>query len=314
MALHLCGTGGVTDSGTTWLGAPRRPEVAGRGTYLPNQYALFSPVAADGTYTVANVPSGTYALAFLGCNGGNPSDTVPDPEAPTTEYRGMWWDGAFAHIDQSSNGGPDPIAQGATLVTLAPGQNLTGYDRCFGCTALVISDITPGIGSLTVAVTAPGLVTPADAQSGVAAQASLSYTATCTSSTGGKPGSASGSASPIVVTGLTPGATYTCLVTASDGQTIVATSAASSSVIVLDTSVRVQGSAIGALPFTGSSSSVPLAEIGLTLLGLGLGAVILTRRRRTRRVRPGHNERRTRSGDVMRGSHRRLRDQAPQQG
>ena len=37
-----------------------------------------------------------------------------------------------------------------------------------------------------------------------------SYTATCASSNGGATGSVSGAASPIVVTGLTNGKTYTC--------------------------------------------------------------------------------------------------------
>ena len=44
------------------------------------------------------------------------------------------------------------------------------------------------------------------------------YTATCTSSNGGTPGSLSGSASPLVVTGLTNGKTYTCTVLATNGE------------------------------------------------------------------------------------------------
>ena len=40
--------------------------------YLANQYALFGPVNADGTFTVSGIPSGTYALAFLGCDTGQP--------------------------------------------------------------------------------------------------------------------------------------------------------------------------------------------------------------------------------------------------
>ena len=31
--------------------------------YLPNQYALFGQVAANGTYSVSGVPSGTFAVA-----------------------------------------------------------------------------------------------------------------------------------------------------------------------------------------------------------------------------------------------------------
>jgi len=104
--------------------------------YLPNQYAIFAPVHADGTYTVAGVPSGTYALAFVGCSGGNPSQTVQDPESSGTTYDAVWWHGVPLHLDaNSNNGGPDPIAQGANLVTLQSAQDRTGYDWCFGCAA-----------------------------------------------------------------------------------------------------------------------------------------------------------------------------------
>ena len=42
--------------------------------------------------------------------------------------------------------------------------------------------------------------------------ATTSYTATCTSSNGGVVGSKTGAASPLTVTGLTAGKTYTCTV------------------------------------------------------------------------------------------------------
>ena len=44
----------------------------------------------------------------------------------------------------------------------------------------------------------------------------MRFDALCTSSNLGMTGSASGSSSPILVTGLTPGATYTCTVTATN--------------------------------------------------------------------------------------------------
>lgn len=201
--------------------------------YLPDQYLIFASVNPDGTYKVANVPSGTYALAFLGCNGGNPTATVQDPESTGTNYNAVWWDGAPIDLNQNNNGSVDPIAQGANLVTVTPGQNLTGYNHCFGCTAISISSITPRTGSLTVAFTTPGLVTSANGQAGDSAQASaLTYTVACTSSTGGAPDSASGPSSPITVTGLTAGATYTCQVTASDRRTTVAASAVSDGIVV----------------------------------------------------------------------------------
>ena len=103
--------------------------------YLPTQFAVVAPIAPDGTYTIANVPSGTYALAFLGCSGGDPQPTVTDTQTNVV-YNGVWWNGVPLQFDQHSDGGPDPIAQHANLVTVTPGQNLTGYDWCFGCTAI----------------------------------------------------------------------------------------------------------------------------------------------------------------------------------
>lgn len=112
--------------------------------------------------------------------------------------------------------------------------------------APVIDAATPGVGSATLAF---GL--PSDGGAPV-----TRYTATC------EPGgvTASGSASPITVTGLTPGQTYTCSVTATNK---VGTGPASAPVSVT-----------ALLP-----APVPtLSEWGLLLLGTLLGATALRRR------------------------------------
>lgn len=67
---------------------------------------------------------------------------------------------------------------------------------------------TPGSGSISVAFTAP-------ASNG--GSAITGYTASCASSDGGAPGSGTGAASPITVSGLDNGKTYTCTVTATNG-------------------------------------------------------------------------------------------------
>ncbi len=205
--------------------------------YAPNQYALFAQVQPDGSFEIADVPSGTYALAALGCGGGgDPSPTVADPQSPTTNFTGLWWNAVPLSFDQQTQGGPDPIAQGASLVTITPGQHLTGYDWCFGCTALVITNLTPGTGSLTLAFDTPGLVIPDGGTQGTASGAStaattgLTYTASCVSTGGGAPGSATGTTTSLTVAGLTAGQTYTCQVSASDGAVKVATSSVSAAV------------------------------------------------------------------------------------
>lgn len=101
--------------------------------FLPNQYALLAPVGPDGSYKVPAVPSGTYALAFLGCPGpsSDPSPVVSDPQSSTTRYTAVWW--KHAPVVLKAGDGPDPIAQGADLVTVKPGHDLPHHDVCFGC-------------------------------------------------------------------------------------------------------------------------------------------------------------------------------------
>ncbi len=105
--------------------------------YLPDQYALFSRVQADGSYKFAAIPSGTYALGFVGCPGGSDGDvtgTIADPTSSTARYQAEWWNGVPLDLDNSPNGnGPDPIAEHANLVTIGSGRSLVGYDLCFGC-------------------------------------------------------------------------------------------------------------------------------------------------------------------------------------
>ena len=267
--------------------------------FVPDKFALFGMVQPDGTYSIPDVPSGTYALAFLGCDGGDPRPTVADPQSPTVSYPGVWWKNALVSIDQGS---PDPIEQGATFVTVEPGKHLTGYDMCFGCTAIRITKITPGDGSLTVAFETTGIL-PAGVQSMAVnpAAAGYTYTVTCTSPTG-VTGTATGTSSPITVTGLTPGADYTCRVTASDGSVTVAGSEASG--VVQSTPVPATASPSGEVPVpvtlpstgptspavgaqsgssmarTGAESGV-IASLGALALAMGLAFVIAGRRRRS---------------------------------
>lgn len=262
--------------------------------YLPNQYALFGMVEADGTFSVANVPSGTYALAFLGCAPNQePSATVPDPRSAATSYPAVWWKGRPVALT-GGEGGPDPKEQGADLVTLAPGQHASGYDVCFGCGAITIVSITPGHGELTIAFTSD-LGPPSGIQA-AAAGGGLTYTASCVSTTGGNPGTAHGTSSPITVTGLTPGAAYVCGVSASDDATVVATSSGAVAGVVLTSTAAAPA---GAAPVPGESAAsdpgssmartgtnaLAQAAAGGTLLGLGGALMLVGRgRRRNRRL------------------------------
>ncbi len=264
--------------------------------YAPSDFALFAPVQPDGTFQITDVPSGTYALAALGCGGGgDPIPTIADPQSPTTTFKALWWNAVPLSFDQQTQGGPDPIAQGASLVTIAPGQHLTGYDWCFGCTAVVISDITPGTESLTLAFDTPGLVIPeggtagtvSGASTGASAQAptTLIYTASCVSTEAGAPGSATGTTTTLTVEGLTAGKSYTCQVRASDGSVTVASSAVSAAATRPGGASPVAGAGgttaappSGALAFTGARAST-LGWAAIVLLIMGMACIALSKRR-----------------------------------
>jgi hypothetical protein len=274
--------------------------------YLPNQFVLFAAVQPDGSYTIPDVPSGTYALAFLGCGSGDPEPTVPDPDIPGVEYSAFWWNAVPLDIQGGSDGGPDPIAQGANLVTVTPGTDLVGYDGCFGCQAITITSITPGPNSLTVAFTTPfasgaggsaggagaGVAAASLALDGpgvsVSAGVGVVYTVTCSGVGGGSSGSASGPGSPITVTGLTSGGSYICRVAAAADGVVFATSAESD---VLAAGVTASGTpegtadpggtragVTGSLPRTGTAPAA-LVRAGFLLLVLGLVLTITNRRR-----------------------------------
>ena len=96
----------------------------------------------------------------------------PTPDRPTT-YQALWWNAVPLSLGQNpTRADPTRSPKAPTSSRSHPRQHLTGYDCCFGCTAITITSITPGNASLTIAFTTPGLANPANA-SDVAAAASL---------------------------------------------------------------------------------------------------------------------------------------------
>lgn len=124
-------------------------------------------------------------------------------------------------------------AQAANTVTLSTGQS---------CVYTSIAMLTNGVINVTCgggAVTPPaaptiGTATPLNASISVAftppAGTVTSYAASCTSSDGGAPGTASGGTSPLTVGSLTNDKTYTCTVTATNAGGTSSPSAASAPV------------------------------------------------------------------------------------
>jgi streptogramin lyase len=95
-----------------------------------------------------------------------------------------------------------------------------------------------------------------------------SYTATCTSSNTGATGSASGAASPIVVSGLTNSRTYTCTVTATNALgTSIASAASASFIPATVPDPPVMGSATPLHASVGVSFSTPVHNGGTPVTG-----------------------------------------------
>jgi kumamolisin len=136
------------------------------------------------------------------------------------------------------------------LVTAAGGASPPG--------APTLGSAVPGSGQVTLSFTAPA----SDGGSPI-----TGYTAACTPVSGGAPASASGSASPIVVPGLVPGASYACAVAAANA---AGTGTASAAALVTLPTGPGPAAATEPIPALDARGLALLAAV-LALLG-GMGA------------------------------------------
>ena len=113
----------------------------------------------------------------------------------------------------------------------------------------------------------------------------VSYTTTCTSSSGGASRAASTTAQSVVVSDLTPGATYRCDVLASVDGMAVASSVSSNTFTVPGSAAPevAKPSDRAALAFTGRSLDL-LGALAIGMILSGAALVMVTRRRRSRLV------------------------------
>lgn len=135
--------------------------------------------------------------------------------------------------EYSSNAPPQTITLGGTVLTFTgAAADYSGFVTCLGSVAADCQGIAGAPDapqSVSASIPADGTSVTAVSFSAPSANGSpiLSYAATCTSSNGGAAATASGTASPLSVADLTPGATYTCTVTATNALGTSAASAAS---------------------------------------------------------------------------------------
>lgn len=242
--------------------------------YLAEDLARFAPVADDGSFRFDGAGSGTYAVGFLGCGdvrgdeeGDEGADVEPIITDPATgiQYRSLWWGDAVLDLDTGS-AAPDPVAQGATLVTLTPGAT-SATDQCIGCSAIELDVQVDG--DTAVAEVDPVGFAPAAARAQAqalqaAADPTIEYELSC-APTGGVVAdtlqSASAADGPLRIEGLEAGARYECVATAVQGATLVATS----------TKVAVDGPDASDVPVTPgggpAAAPVPAAPRALSFTG-----------------------------------------------
>ncbi len=184
--------------------------------FLPDRQVFFTATDASGNYDQSGVGSGTWSVGFIDCSAADDdgSPMITDPVTGVT-YNGLWNGNAPLTVEGSS--APDPIAQGAELVTLAPGADRM-IDGCFGCNAIAPTDRSQEGTSLTVGFETPGLVTTASAVE--TASSAISYVLRCDSEAG-TVSSQGVSSTPVSTAGLAPATAYECEIVGSvDGLTV----------------------------------------------------------------------------------------------
>jgi hypothetical protein len=282
VALAVEAPGSIAGHLTTSFGTPLEGACVAVLSGFDGEPRFAGPTGPDGRYEIDGIGTGSYFVGFFGCDGDNPGKPMPDPLHPGVTYHPQWYANAFLGVQ------PDPWADGATPVTVTSGAQ-TIVDNCFDeCTDTIwITGATAGDGSVSLDFlsTVPGApdsdALSAQGVGAAAADGAPDYDATCTSPDGGAASEASGATSPIVVTGLTNGATYTCVVSTVVGDTVY-TSHASAAFVPEGAAAPVAPAApaIAAPPLalTGASGSRPLATVGVALVLLGLLALFAGRR------------------------------------
>ncbi len=172
--------------------------------YLPSDHVRFQISDENGKFSFTDVPTGTWTIGYLGQGDNDVVPVIPDAPGSNVSFSAKWYKDALLSVD--GNDGPDPIAQGATLVTISAGSMLDA-STCFGCGSVIVKPPVIGDDYILVDFADLGLV-PTNNQNS-SAEAALTYRVACDSDSG-KSTSATQDSYPVRVSGFTPGAPYVC--------------------------------------------------------------------------------------------------------
>lgn len=208
-----------------------------------NAIGTSAPSAASNSVVPARRPNAPVIGTATGVLGGIEVAFSPpssDGGSPITSYTAtcVSSDGG---VPGSVSGAASPItvsglSAGKTYTCSATATNAVGTSSASAASNTAIPTVTapdsPTIGVATVGNSTIFVAFTPGFDGGGAVSA---FDASCLSSNGGDPGTGSGSGSPVVVSPVTPGATYTCTVTATNEVGTSAPSAASNAVVPVAT-------------------------------------------------------------------------------
>jgi alpha-tubulin suppressor-like RCC1 family protein len=202
----------------------------GTGSNVTANVSSVSVTCTTNTYIIGGTISGLTASGLVLTDSNAGSSPITSGATSFMLPTAINYNGSYAVTVQTQ-----PTGQTCT-VNNGTGSNVTANVStvtvsCFDNAppTPLITSVTPVAGGLQIAFTTQGV---SSASSSVKV-ASVDYMAACSSTNGGVTGSATGAASPITVSNLTAGKSYTCTVSAADGAGTSPPSAPSAATIPL---------------------------------------------------------------------------------
>jgi hypothetical protein len=201
-------------NGHTYTCTVTATNAVGTGGPTGQTNSVVVPAVLPGPPTINSVTPGNGQVSV---DFAPPSD---DGGSAITNYEAtcLSSDGGAADIEDSPTSPilVGPLSNGNNYSCTVTATNGVGMGPASTPSSVFVPATVPGAPNIGVATGGLGSVSVAFSISTDGGSPITSFTATCTSSTGGVSGNASGPVTPVVVTGLTNGANYTCSVTATN--------------------------------------------------------------------------------------------------